>query len=278
MGIIMNCRVLKNGKCVITQKYHSGHKAIDLVGDKHTLDYIVSHSDGEVTYVQDGYNNKKGSTGGVAYGNYVKIKHNNEYSTLYAHLEKGIKLKKGDMVSKGMVIGYMSDSGNAYGKHLHFEVFRNGKKIDPTKYINDDIISKDGDVIVSNKYKVGMTVKINGVFVSSTSNEKLVPLIKEGKITKIISGVRNPYLLNDGNIGWVNDDSIIENVENQKYLMNSKYIGNSIVDALKGIGVDSSFVNRKKLAEKNNINNYVGSAKQNIEMLNLLKKGKLKGV
>lgn len=59
------------------------------------------------------------------------------------------------------------------------------------------------------KYKVGDVVNINGVYVSSTSTEKLVPLVTRGTITKVIASARNPYLLDDGNIGWVNDDCIV---------------------------------------------------------------------
>ena len=53
------------------------------------------------------------------------------------------------------------------------------------------------------------------------------------------------------------------------------YKGLSFVDALKSINVDSSFVNRKRIAARNGINNYTGSMTQNIKLLNLLKKGKL---
>lgn len=60
------------------------------------------------------------------------------------------------------------------------------------------------------------------------------------------------------------------------YLENSSYKGNSIVDALKQIGVDSSFSNRKKIAERNSIYDYRGTATQNTKLLNLLKSGKLK--
>lgn len=60
------------------------------------------------------------------------------------------------------------------------------------------------------------------------------------------------------------------------YLENSSYKGNSIVDALKQIGIDSSFEHRKLLAQKNNITNYRGTPEQNTKMLNLLKRGKLK--
>lgn len=64
-------------------------------------------------------------------------------------------------------------------------------------------------------------------------------------------------------------------VETVKYLSNKTYKGNSIVDALKQIKVDSSYSYRSKLAKANGIKNYTGTAKQNTQMLDLLKKGKL---
>ena len=64
-------------------------------------------------------------------------------------------------------------------------------------------------------------------------------------------------------------------IDEEKYLSNKKYKGSSIVDALKEINVNSSYSYRSKLAKKNGINNYKGSAEQNIKMLNLLKKGNL---
>ncbi len=63
----------------------------------------------------------------------------------------------------------------------------------------------------THKYKIGDTVNINGVYVSSTSTEKLKPLITRGTITRIVEA-RNPYLLDNGNIGWVNDECIIPDV------------------------------------------------------------------
>ena len=56
----------------------------------------------------------------------------------------------------------------------------------------------------------------------------------------------------------------------------TNYKGNSIVDGLKTVGVNSSYDNRKKIAEANGIKNYTGTAKQNTELLNKLKKGTLK--
>lgn len=61
----------------------------------------------------------------------------------------------------------------------------------------------------STKYKENDTVTINGVYTSSSSTKKLVPSIKSGKITRVVKGANNPYLLNDGNIGWVNDKCIV---------------------------------------------------------------------
>ena len=72
--------------------------------------------------------------------------------------------------------------------------------------------------------------------------------------------------------GWVNDQ-VIEGKVN--YLSNPNYVGDSLVNALNEIGEDISFENRRRLANLNGINNYVGSAAQNLEMLQLLKEGKL---
>lgn len=62
---------------------------------------------------------------------------------------------------------------------------------------------------------VGDVVQINGVYTSSSSTKKLNPAVKSGMITRIIPGARNPYLLNNGNIGWVNDSCIISSASSQ---------------------------------------------------------------
>ena len=138
----MKCRVLEKKECEITQGYNDNHHANDIVGSGYTLDYVVAHSDGKVIFCQDGYNNMKGSTGNVSYGNCVKIDHGNGYATLYAHMQKGLLVKNGDYVKKGQRLGYMSDSGNAYGGHLHFEVWRNGTRINPTEFLDKDLFTE----------------------------------------------------------------------------------------------------------------------------------------
>lgn len=65
-------------------------------------------------------------------------------------------------------------------------------------------------------------------------------------------------------------------IDTAKYISNTSYKGGSIAEALKQIGVDNSFANRKQIAIKNGISNYTGTASQNTQMLNLLKNGELK--
>ena len=236
-GEYMECRILKNKQCIITQNYSNNHKAIDIVSSNYTLDYITAHSDGIIVNIQDGLGKMKGIIGSIAYGNYIKIDHQNGYYTLYAHMENDLPVKNNQIIKKGQVIGYMSDSGNAYGKHLHFEVYKNNERINPQEFLNKDLLESTKPI--EKKYQIGDIVEINGVYISSTSKEKLRPLITKGKITKILENRENPYLLEDGNIGWVNDETIISKTDN-KYLSNKNYQGTSIVDALKEINIDSS--------------------------------------
>lgn len=63
--------------------------------------------------------------------------------------------------------------------------------------------------VSSTKHRVGETVTINGVYTASNSTKKLNPARTSGTITKIVSGASNPYLLDNGNLGWVNDGCIV---------------------------------------------------------------------
>lgn len=70
---------------------------------------------------------------GASYGNYVKIDHGNGYATLYAHAS-ALLVKKGQWVSKGQIIARVGTTGNSTGNHLHFEVQRNGTRINPLQF------------------------------------------------------------------------------------------------------------------------------------------------
>jgi murein DD-endopeptidase MepM/ murein hydrolase activator NlpD len=65
-------------------------------------------------------------------GKYVKIRHNNVYSTQYLHM-KSQKVKKGDYVKQGDVIGWVGMTGNTSGPHVCYRFWKNGKQVDPLK-------------------------------------------------------------------------------------------------------------------------------------------------
>jgi len=134
-------RVLQSGMCEITQEYKDGHGGIDLVREGYRLDNIVAHSDGVVVEV---INNVRVSTPNDATnpGNMVRLDHGNGYHTRYLHMAYDtVKVKAGDKVKRGQVLGYMGDTGNAFGGHLHFEVVKDGTKINPTNYLDSDFPS-----------------------------------------------------------------------------------------------------------------------------------------
>jgi len=73
-----------------------------------------------------------GVTGG--YGNYTCVQHTSSMSTCYAH-QSGYATSNGAGVSQGQVIGYVGNTGNSFGAHLHFEVRINGSPVDPMGYL-----------------------------------------------------------------------------------------------------------------------------------------------
>ena len=101
------------------------HKGIDFGAPTGTPIYAA----GSGSIVEIG---KKGS-----YGNYVRIRHNSEYQTAYAHMSKFAKgLNKGDKVKQGDVIGYVGTTGRSTGPHLHYEILIGGAQINPAKVKN----------------------------------------------------------------------------------------------------------------------------------------------
>lgn len=139
----MKCRVLEGGYCEISQDYKPGvHGGVDLVGPNYTLAWVVAHSDGVVVAVRK---NCTGFEGGGSYGNYVKIRHDDGYYTLYAHGQYNtVQVSEGQRVSRGQRLMYMGETGTAYGKHLHWEV-RNPSdaRINPTPYLDSDLPNAD---------------------------------------------------------------------------------------------------------------------------------------
>ena len=73
----------------------------------------------------------------------------------------------------------------------------------------------------NNERKIGDVVNINGVYISSDSTNKLNPARTTGTITKILKGARNPYLLDKGYLGWINEECIVESKKETIYVVKS---------------------------------------------------------
>ena len=100
------------------------HPGVDLAGAEKTP--IVAPAKGTVAFV--------GKDGPL--GMSVRIRHDSVYESTYGHLSKAT-VKKGQQVERGDVIGYMGNSGRSTGCHLHYEIAKNGKNVNPFKYMPD---------------------------------------------------------------------------------------------------------------------------------------------
>ena len=76
------------------------------------------------------------------YGNHVVINHGYGYKTLYAHMSR-YTVKKGQVIKRGEIIGYVGNTGTSVAPHLHYEVHKNGKKINPVNFYYNDLSSDE---------------------------------------------------------------------------------------------------------------------------------------
>ncbi len=76
------------------------------------------------------------------YGNHIEINHGYGYKTLYAHLSK-YKCKPGQRVKRGDIIGYVGSTGRSQAPHLHYEVFKNGERVNPLNFYYGSISAKE---------------------------------------------------------------------------------------------------------------------------------------
>lgn len=74
----------------------------------------------------------------VGYGNHVIINHGYGYQTLYGHMVR-VKSRTGQRVKRGEIIGYVGSTGKSTGPHLHYEVHKNGQKLDPVYFFYNDL-------------------------------------------------------------------------------------------------------------------------------------------
>lgn len=80
------------------------------------------------------------------YGNHILISHGFGYQTLYAHLSK-YKVKKGQQVKRGDVIGYVGSTGRSEAPHLHYEVYQNNKAVNPINFYYGSMLPKEYEIL-----------------------------------------------------------------------------------------------------------------------------------
>lgn len=81
---------------------------------------------------------------GNGYGNHVIINHGYGYQTLYGHMYR-LKVRKGQRVKRGEIIGWVGSTGKSTGPHLHYEVHKNNSKMDPIYFFYNDLTPEQFD-------------------------------------------------------------------------------------------------------------------------------------
>ena len=116
-----------------TAKFHAG---LDFTAPQGTPIYATA--DGAATIA--------GNTGN-GYGNHVIINHGYGYETLYGHMVR-VKVRPGEKVKRGEVIGWIGSTGKSTGPHCHYEVHKNGEKIDPVYFFYNDLSPEQFDLLL----------------------------------------------------------------------------------------------------------------------------------
>ncbi|MER3464859.1 MAG: peptidase M23 [Chitinophagaceae bacterium] len=116
-----------------TVKMHAG---LDFTAPQGTPIYATA--DGVVTTAGNTAN---------GYGNHVVINHGYGYETLYGHMVR-VKARSGQPVKRGEVIGYVGSTGKSTGPHCHYEVHKNGQKLDPVYFFYNDLTPQQFDQVL----------------------------------------------------------------------------------------------------------------------------------
>ena len=116
-----------------TVKFHAG---LDFAAPQGTPIYATAN--GRITVA--------GNTGD-GYGNHVVINHGYGYETLYGHMVR-VKVRAGEVVKRGEVVGWVGSTGKSTGPHCHYEVHKNGQKIDPVYFFYNDLSPEQYDLLL----------------------------------------------------------------------------------------------------------------------------------
>lgn len=208
----MKDKIINESSKRITCGYlgYNGHQAIDLGwrGDE-VQNNVYANSKGIVIELRDGVDTLPLSS--RSWGNYVLVEHPNGMKSRYAHLRKEtVSVSVGQVVDETIILGIIGESGSVNGRHLHFEAYKDGVRIDPTEYLVKSIyeervienINPNIETLNNNEFKVGDKV-----------------LLLFGRATSCSDGSGSVTAEYDGNIedsGNIKYITIINDKENTK--------------------------------------------------------------
>ena len=216
--------------CPYGQVYGRYHNGVDLGWrSDEEMNGVFANSKGTVIQVVTGIPPMSASSG--SYGNYIKIDHHNGMYSLYAHLRE-VYVSVGQEVDSSTKIALMGESGATIDsegiaeRHLHFEVFNGGTKIDPTPYLVEPIYTEptpQPTPTPSEEFNIGDRVVVSGVATEDSYGNGNQTAPYGGNpddesdiryITALNMEAPRPYhisvgnTLGDGDRGWVSKDQI----------------------------------------------------------------------
>jgi hypothetical protein len=112
------------------------HKGLDFTAPKGTPVYATGDGRVSMAYYSS------------SYGNVVYLDHGYDYETRYAHLSS-FKVRQGQYVKRGEVIGYVGNTGISAAPHLHYEVLRQGNQINPLNFFQRDLSNKEYERLIT---------------------------------------------------------------------------------------------------------------------------------
>ena len=125
------------------------------IGKMHAGTDFAAHTGTPIYATGDGKVKLAGRSGG--YGNVVIINHGYGYETLYGHMSK-TKAKTGQNVKRGDIIGYVGSTGLSTGPHLHYEIHKDGKPIDPISYFYQDVSPDEFKILFDKSQQMSVSL------------------------------------------------------------------------------------------------------------------------
>ena len=122
------------------------HEGVDFTADIGTP--IYSTGDGVITRAE---RNRQG------YGIMVEVDHGYGYTTRYAHMSE-LKVRRGQEVSRGEVIGLVGNTGTSTAPHLHYEVIYNDRAVNPVYYFHNDLSPEEFEIIIERASRVNQSL------------------------------------------------------------------------------------------------------------------------